>query len=161
MRYNTKRFVSASPRPLAMNVRRSNKRKWFHMQKRQEADDILQKQWQTTDYADSLELLANTWSKTESLLHSLKQAVGGIGFNLNANKTMCLCFKLNGIISTQNNRPLKLMDRSTYISSTESDVKIRRTKAWTAIDTLSIVWKKKWNEFPLPSRPPPKLPKIQ
>ena len=40
---------------------------------------------------------------------------------------------------------LKLVDKFTYlgssVSSTEKDIDTRLTKAWTAIDRLSIVWK--------------------
>ena len=39
------------------------------------------------DYADDLVLLANTPAQTESLLHRLDQETGGIGINVNANKT--------------------------------------------------------------------------
>ena len=38
------------------------------------------------DHADYTALLANTHTQAESLLHSLEQAAGGIGFNLHANK---------------------------------------------------------------------------
>ena len=41
--------------------------------------------------------------------------------------------------------PLKLVDKFTYlgssVSSTEKDIDTRLTKAWTAIDSLSIIWK--------------------
>ena len=41
--------------------------------------------------------------------------------------------------------PLKLVDKFTYlgsrVSSTEKDIDTRLTKAWTAIDRLSIIWK--------------------
>ena len=40
------------------------------------------------DYADDLALLANTSTKAESLLHNKEQAAGGIGFYMNANKTI-------------------------------------------------------------------------
>ena len=37
------------------------------------------------DYADNIALLANT---SESLLHSMEQAAGGIGLHVNADKTV-------------------------------------------------------------------------
>ena len=41
--------------------------------------------------------------------------------------------------------PLKLVDRFTYlgsnVASTEKDIDTRLTKAWTAINRLSIIWK--------------------
>ena len=45
------------------------------------------------DYADNLTLLTNTPAQAKSLLHGLKQAAGGIGPHVNANKTEYMCFK--------------------------------------------------------------------
>ena len=45
-----------------------------------------------TDYADDLALLTNILAQVESLLHSLEQAAGGIGFYINASKTEFMCF---------------------------------------------------------------------
>ena len=56
-----------------------------------------------------------------------------------------LCNNHTGDISTQDGTPLKLVDKFTYlgssVSSTEKDIDTRLTKAWTAIDRLSIIWK--------------------
>ena len=50
-----------------------------------------------------------------------------------------------GDISTLDRTSLKLVDKFAYpgssISSTEKDIDMRLTKAWTAIDSLSIIWK--------------------
>ena len=68
-----------------------------------------------------------------------------IGFHMNIDKTDYMCFKQEGAISTLNGRPLKLVDKFTYlgsnISSTESDVNINLAKTWTAINRISIIWK--------------------
>ena len=56
-------------------------------------------------------------------------------------------FRINqtGDISTREGTSLKLVDKFTYlgssVSSTEKDINTRLTKAWTAIDRLSIIWK--------------------
>ena len=56
-----------------------------------------------------------------------------------------MCYNQTGDISTQEGTSLKLVDKFTYlrssISSTEKDIETRLTKAWTAIDRLSIIWK--------------------
>ena len=48
-------------------------------------------------------------------------------------------------ISTLDGTPLKLVDKFTYlgssVASTEKDIDTRLTKAWTAINRLSIIWK--------------------
>ena len=96
-----------------------------------------------TRYTDDLALLTNTPTQVESLLHNLEQAAGG------------MYFKQKGDISTLSGKPLKLFDLFTYLSSnilsTESDVNIIIGKTWTAIESLSIIWKAdlfdemKWN----------------
>ena len=45
------------------------------------------------DYADNLALLVNTAAQSESQLHILEQAAGGIGLFVNANKTGFISFK--------------------------------------------------------------------
>ena len=56
-----------------------------------------------------------------------------------------MCFNQTDDISIQGSRSLKLVDKFTYlgssVSSTEADIDTRLTKAWTAIDKLSVIWK--------------------
>ena len=56
-----------------------------------------------------------------------------------------MCYNQTGDISTLDGTPLKLVDKYTYlgssVSSTEKDIDTRLTKAWIAIDRLSIIWK--------------------
>ena len=97
------------------------------------------------NYADDIALLANTPNQSETLLHSLKRAAAGIGLHVNAHITEYMCFNQAGNISTLDGTSLKLVDKFTYlgssVSSTEEDIDIRLTKAWTAIDKLSVIWK--------------------
>ena len=97
------------------------------------------------DYADDLALLANTPNQAETLLHSLERAAAGIGLHVNANKTEYMCYNQTGNIATLDGASLKLVDKFSYlgssVSSTEKDIVTRLTKAWTAIDRLSIIWK--------------------
>ena len=54
-----------------------------------------------------------------------------------------ICLDYN--ITTLDGASLRLVDKFTYLgssdSSTENDIDTRLTKAWTAIDRLSIIWK--------------------
>ena len=90
-------------------------------------------------------ILANTHNQAETLLHSLERAAAGIGLHVNAHKTEYMCYNKTGDISTLDGTSLKLADKFTYlgssVSSTEKDIDTRITKAWTAIDKLSIIWK--------------------
>ena len=78
-------------------------------------------------------------------MHSLERAAAGIGLHVNAHKTEFMCLNLKGDISTLDGTSLKLVNKFTYlgssVSSTEKDINTRLTKAWTAIDRLSIIWK--------------------
>ena len=62
-----------------------------------------------------------------------------------AHKTEYMCYNQTGNIATLDGASLKLIDKFTYlgssVSSTEKDIDTRLTKAWTAIDRLSIIWK--------------------
>ena len=96
-------------------------------------------------YADDIAILANTPNQAETQLHSLERAATGIGLHVDAHKTEYMCFNQAGDISTLEGTCLKLVDKFTYlgssVSSTEKDIDTRLTKAWTAIDKLSIIWK--------------------
>ena len=97
------------------------------------------------DYAVDIMLLANTPNQAEILLHSLEWAAPGIGLHVNAHKTEFMCFNQKGDISTLDGTSLRLVDKFNYlgssVSSTEKDIDTWLTKAWTAINRLSIIWK--------------------
>ena len=56
-----------------------------------------------------------------------------------------MCYNETGDISTLDGTPFKLVDKFTYLGSsvpsTEKVIDTRLTKAWTAIDRLSSIWK--------------------
>ena len=97
------------------------------------------------DYADDQLLLANAPAQVEFQLHNLKQAAGGINFYMNSDRTEFRCFEQHVAISTLNNKPLKLVDHITYLSSnfssTEINVTIGIEKVWATIDRLLIIGK--------------------
>ena len=97
------------------------------------------------DNAEDIALLANTPAQGETLIHSLERATAGIGLHVNAHKTEYMCFNQRGDISTLNRSSLKLVNKFTYqrssVSSTEIDINTRLAKAWTTINSLSVIWK--------------------
>ena len=97
------------------------------------------------NYTDDIAILANTPNQAETLLHSLERAAAGIGLYVNAHETEYMCYNQTGDITTLDEIPFKLVDKFTYlgssVSSTEKDIDTRLTKAWIAIDRLSIIWK--------------------
>ena len=100
--------------------------------------------WQRKE-ADDIAILVNTPNQAETLRHSLERAAAGINLHVNAHKTEYKCYNLTGDISTLDGTSLKPVEKFTYqgssVSSTEKDIDTRLTKAWTAIDRLSIIWK--------------------
>ena len=98
-----------------------------------------------TDYADDIAILANAPAQAETPLHSLERTTASIGLHVNAHKTEYICFNQTGDISTLGGSSFKLVDKFTYlgsnVSSTEKDIDTHLTKAWTAIDKLSVIWK--------------------
>ena len=90
-------------------------------------------------------LLANTLTQSESLLHSLEQAAGGIGLHVNVDKLKYVCFNKKGDVSILNGSSLKSVDKFTYlgnsVSSIENGIYIHLAKAWIAIDRLLIILK--------------------
>ena len=56
-----------------------------------------------------------------------------------------MCYNQTGEISILDGTSLKLVDKFTYlessVSTTKKDINMQLTKAWTAIDRLSIIWK--------------------
>ena len=90
-------------------------------------------------------ILANAPAQAETLLHSLERTAVGISLHVNAYKTEYMSFVQTGDISTLHGNSLKLVDKFTYqgssVSTTEKDIDTRQTKAWTAIERLSVIWK--------------------
>ena len=97
------------------------------------------------DFADDTALLANTPAQAETLLHSLERSAIGIDFHVNAHKTEYMYFNQTSDISTLNGSSLKLLDKFTYVgnsvSSIETVIDDWLTKAWAAINRLSVIWK--------------------
>ena len=58
---------------------------------------------------------------------------------------VCVCFNQTGDISILYDSFLKLVDKFTNLaridSSTKTDIDTRLTKAWTGINSLSVIWK--------------------
>ena len=98
-----------------------------------------------TDYADHIALLVTAASQAETLQHSLERAAAGIGLHVNAHKTELMCFNQTGNISTPNSNSLEQIDKFTClgssVSSTETEIDTQLAKAWTANDSLSVIWK--------------------
>ena len=142
--YSFTSMVSAlhnSRRLICYETKKANQRKRLRADKKRRRRNPTK----TITDADDIAILANTPDQVETLLHSLERAAAGIGLHVNAHKTEYMCFNQTGYTSPLDGSSLKLVDKFTYrgssVSSTEKDIDTRLTKAWTAIDKLSIIWK--------------------
>ena len=83
--------------------------------------------------------------KIFSRILTLQRPILALGLHVNADNTKYMGFNQRGDISPQKSGPLKLVDKFTYlgssVSSTENDINTLLAKAWTANDSLSIIWK--------------------
>ena len=97
-----------------------------------------------SDYSDDIALLVNTPNQAETLLHTLKRATTGIGLHAKTHKVEYMCYNQTGDIPTLEGTTQKLVDKFTNLgsrtSSTEKDNETWLTKAWSAIDRLSIIF---------------------
>ena len=77
------------------------------------------------------------------ILEDKANATSYPNLHVNAQKTEYMSFNQGDDISTQVETSLKLVDKFSYlgssVSSTEKDIDTWLTKAWTAIDSLSII----------------------
>ena len=89
-----------------------------------------------TDYADDIVHLPNTPAQYKTLLHSLKQAAGGISLHVNADKTEDMGF--NRRVGFETSEQVLLLRKLCLIK--EKDINAQLAKAWTANDRLSVIW---------------------
>ena len=72
------------------------------------------------------------------------ESLRAAGLHVNALKTEYMCYDQTEDISKLNGSSLKLVDftyRGSSVSSTETDIDTQLTKVWTAINSLSVIWK--------------------
>jgi len=90
-------------------------------------------------------LTSDTVANALSLLHHLENAAKDVGLYVNADKTEHTNFNQQGSIMTSSNVELKAVESFTYLGSqinlTVKDMKIRMSKAWTALNKLEVIWK--------------------
>ena len=114
-----------------------------------------------SDYADDPVLLKKNLLNPNLCYHSLEQAASCFGLYLSSEKTEIICLNQDGVISSLNGKPLKLVDKFIYlggdISSTKNDINIdigRIDCYWLVIEHMEIWshWKSKTAILPRCSR---------
>ena len=99
---------------------------------------LLAKTIPDADYADYLVLLANIPVQADYVRNSLEDSVRGASLYVNSDKAEFICFNQGGAISPLNDKLQKLVEfiyLGSNISSTESNINICVSKAYTLIET--------------------------
>ena len=105
------------------------------------------------DFADDISLLSDTVEKASKLLTEVERQCNRIGLFVNAKKTKVMpinaeepTVKVTTIDGTQ----LEVVNDFNYlgawIASTQQDIKVRRAKAWNALNSMSKVWRSPMNQ---------------
>ena len=98
------------------------------------------------DFADDIALLSDEVEQAQELLRRIESECKRVGLCLNAKKTEVI------YINTPEHEPLKLIDGrelkeasdfkylGSWVNSTEGDIKIRKAKAWKALNDMKKIW---------------------
>ena len=103
------------------------------------------------DFADDISLLSDTVEKACKLLDEVEQQCSRIGLGVNAKKTkvMPINAKETVRVTTRDGTPLEVVNDFNYlgawIASTQHDIKVRRAKAWSALNSMNKVWRSSMN----------------
>ena len=99
------------------------------------------------DYADDLAALSDTIEDAGKLLQLIETAANAIGLHINEKKTEYIAFNQKETNEALKKKNIKQVDDFVYlgshITSTETDVKARIGKAWSALNKLDKIWKSK------------------
>ena len=97
------------------------------------------------DYADDLALTSDTIEEATQLLHHLEVAAKEIGLRINAKKTEFISFNQAGQIKSLDGSNIKSVEDFTYLGSriisSDSDIQVRKAKAWAALNKMDKIWK--------------------
>ena len=78
-----------------------------------------QKTWRKNNYKRRVQGWSSAFReytvKEESFLHSLEQAASGIGLYVNSDKTECMHFKQDRVMSILKCKPMKLVEQWRYL----------------------------------------------
>ena len=99
------------------------------------------------DFADDIALLSNDISQAQELLNQVQAESKKIGLVLNSDKTKFIALNspTNVQLHGEENEEIEKVDDfkylGSYVMSTAKDVKIRKAKAWKALNDMNTIWK--------------------
>ena len=97
------------------------------------------------DFADDISLLSDTIAQAQKLLDLVEQECKKVGLHLNSSKTKFIALNAPSDVklTTANEELEKVQDfkyLGSYIMSSAKDIKIRKAKAWKALNDMSKIW---------------------
>ena len=99
------------------------------------------------EFADDIGLIANSIAEMQSILEKVETAANSVGLHMNVGKTKYMTANLWGPderIWAKSGIPVEKKTNFLYlgswIRSTESDIKVRKAKAWAACHKLKRIW---------------------
>ena len=97
------------------------------------------------DFADDIALLSNEISQAQELLNSVLDQCKNTGLLVNSDKTKFIALNSHSGVKLFTDKEIKRVEDFKYlgsfIMSSEKDIKIRKAKAWTALNDMSEIWK--------------------
>ena len=99
-----------------------------------------------TDFADDLALITDTVTEAEKLTQEIEKVAATVGLQMNEGKTkfMTQNIEVPGTLMSVNNKSIEHVKDFTYLGSrlksTESDIRVRKGKAWGACHSLKKLW---------------------
>ena len=98
-------------------------------------------------FADDIALTSNDAAQAQNLLVSVESECAKIGLSINSKKTKVITCNLSlaSPITTIDGAPLEIVEDFRYlgsfINSSEQDIRVRKARAWKALNSMSNVWK--------------------
>ena len=97
------------------------------------------------DFADDIALLSNEIEQAQKLLDAVQEQCRRTGLHLNSSKTKFIAINTPPEVKlvTQEEELEKVEDfkyLGSYIMSTSQDIKVRKAKAWAALNSMSKIW---------------------
>ena len=98
------------------------------------------------DFADDIALLSEQTTQAQEMLTRVEQASSEVGLRASGKKTKVCAYNTGEInLNTTDGTNLEVEDDfkylSSWVNSTEQDIKTRKTLAWKACNKMSSIWK--------------------
>ena len=97
------------------------------------------------DFADDISLLSNDIAQAQKLLDLVEQECKKTGLHLNSSKTKYIALNTPSEVElTTADGQLERVENfkylGSYIMSSAQDIKVRKAKAWKALNDMSKIW---------------------